>query len=36
MDPRAPERLDRVNVSDAGDRSLIQEQHLDRDARAAA
>src|SRR5437762_4581797 len=34
MDPRAPERLDRVDVADAGDRALIEKQHLDRGARA--
>src|SRR2546423_4978108 len=35
MDPRAPERLDRVDVAEAGDRALVQKQHLDRGARAA-
>ena len=35
MDPRAPQRLDRVDVSDAGDRALIEEQHLDRGPRPA-
>src|SRR5690242_2595004 len=29
MDPRAPQRLDRVNVPDAGDGALVEEQHLD-------
>src|SRR3989454_5511505 len=34
MDPRAPERLDRVDVSEARDRPLIEEQRLDRSTRA--
>jgi hypothetical protein len=36
MDPGSPERLDRVDVPDAGDRPLIEEQHLDRGTRPAA
>ena len=36
MDPRTPERLDGVNVPDARDRPLIEEQHLDGRPRTAA
>src|SRR5207302_1849589 len=36
MDPRAPERLDRIDVPDAGDRTLIEEQRLDRRAGPSA
>src|SRR5438093_7599587 len=36
MDPRAPECLDRVDVSDARDRALIEEEHLYRRTRAPA
>src|SRR6266849_2752182 len=36
MDPRAPEGLDRIDVADAGDRTLIEQQDLDRRPRPAA
>src|SRR5436189_69543 len=36
VDARAPERLDRVDVPDPGDRALVEEQRLGRGARSAA
>ena len=34
MNPRPPQRLDVIDVPDARDRTLIQEQHLDRRSRS--